>query len=84
MTTLEAIAEIDHTHFLIEKLSEELNKEESPIETAIDTACDRDRIKEIRECLLACLKRRVEAKKVLGMDYSKDAELIKQIEGDEE
>lgn len=83
MTTLEAITEIDYTHFLISKLSEELNKKESPIEIAVDIACGRDRIKKIRENLLACLKRRVEAKKVLGMDYNKDGELIKQIEGGE-
>lgn len=80
MTTLEAITEIDLTHFLIRKLSEELNKKESPIDIAIDTACGRDKIKEIRESLLACLKRRVEAKKVLGMDYSNDMELINEIE----
>lgn len=83
MTHLEAIAQIDHANFLIRKLNEELNKKESLIEIAVDTACGRDRIKEIRECLLDCIKQIIEGKKFLGLDCKKECQLIEQMKGGE-
>lgn len=79
MTRLEAILQIDHANFLIRMYLEELNKKEHPIEIAIDKACGRDKIKEIRECLLECVKQIIEGKKFLGLDCKKECQLIEQM-----
>lgn len=82
MTRLEAIIQIDHANFLIRKYLEELNKKEHPIEIAIDKACGRNKIKEIRDCLLECVKQIIEGKKFLGLDCKRELQLIEQLKRD--
>lgn len=79
MTTIEAQIQVDYCLFLLKKYLGELEKPVSPIGSAIDKACGRDKLKDVRDNVVEVLNSIIEAKTFLGLDCTKEKQMIQQI-----